>query len=56
MKIRWMAMVLAIGLGSAVQAADPVDLGKANLTLGIPGQGQLSVKEIEAWLANPKNH
>jgi cytochrome c peroxidase len=56
MKIRWMAMVLAIGASSVAQAADPVDLGKANLTLGIPGQGQLSVKEIESWLANPKNH
>lgn len=56
MKFRRLALLITLGLGSVAQAADPVELGKANLTSGIPGKGPLSVKEIEAWLANPKNH
>lgn len=56
MKFRWLAMLITLGLGTVAQAADPVELGKANLTSGIPGKGPLTLKEIETWLANPKNH
>jgi cytochrome c peroxidase len=56
MRFRWLALLVTFGLGSVAQAADPVELGKANLTSGIPGKGPLTLKEIEAWLANPKNH
>lgn len=31
-------------------------LGSPELTAGIPGEGPLKLAEIEAWLANPKNH
>jgi cytochrome c peroxidase len=56
MKFRSLALLLTLGFSSIAVAAEPVQLGKANLTAGIPGKGPLTVKEIEAWLANPKNH
>lgn len=31
-------------------------LGSPELTAGIPGEGNLKIEEIEAWLANPRNH
>ena len=31
-------------------------LGSAELTAGIPGDGPLTVEQIEAWLADPSNH
>lgn len=33
-----------------------VVLGGADLTSGLPGEGELSVEEIRAWLDDPKNH
>ncbi len=33
-----------------------VVLGSAELTAGIPGEGPLSVAEIQAWLDKPENH
>jgi cytochrome c peroxidase len=36
--------------------SNKVLLGSPELTAGIPGEGKLKVAEIEAWLANPKNH
>ncbi len=33
-----------------------VTLGDPQLTAGIPGEGDLSVDEIEAWLENPEHH
>ena len=33
-----------------------VELGSAELTAGIPGEGALQVVEIQAWLDNPENH
>jgi len=56
MKFRYLAILITLGFGSLAKAADPVELGKANLTTGIPGKGTLTIKEIELWLANPKNH
>ncbi|MFN7770934.1 MAG: cytochrome c peroxidase [Planctomycetaceae bacterium] len=33
-----------------------VVLGSPELTAGIPGDGPLTVAQVEAWLADPKNH
>lgn len=33
-----------------------VTLGDPSLTAGIPGQGPLTVEEIQAWLDDPSNH
>ena len=35
---------------------ETVMLGSGDLVAGIPGTGDLTVSEIEAWLGNPKNH
>lgn len=35
---------------------ETVLLGSGDLLTGIPGEGDLSTAEIEAWLADPKNH
>jgi cytochrome c peroxidase len=40
----------------APQAGGKVMLGSPELTAGIPGEGPLKIAEIEAWLADPKNH
>jgi cytochrome c peroxidase len=44
--------------GDDTSQADPskVDLGDPSLTMGIPGEGPLTVEEIQAWLDNPNNH
>lgn len=36
--------------------AETVQLGDPSLTAGVPGEGDLSLEEVEAWLAEPKNH
>jgi len=56
MKSRWIAIWVAVGFAGIVQAAEPVPLGKADLTTGIPGTGKLTIQQIESWLADPKNH
>lgn len=38
------------------EAAVEVSLGGDALTSGIPGEGPLSMTDIEAWLADPNNH
>jgi cytochrome c peroxidase len=45
----------------AVRAAGELEsetvlLGTPSLTTGIPGSGALTVAEVEAWLAEPRNH
>lgn len=35
---------------------ETVTLGEASLTAGIPGEGDLTNEQIDAWLADPKNH
>ncbi|MEM8944265.1 MAG: cytochrome c peroxidase [Planctomycetota bacterium] len=35
---------------------EKVLLGSGQLLLGIPGDGELTVEQIDAWLADPKNH
>jgi|694.fasta_scaffold21053_5 cytochrome c peroxidase len=56
MKSRWIAIWVAVGFAGIVQAAEPIPLGKADLTTGIPGTGKLTIQQIESWLADPKNH
>ena len=41
---------------AAAAASHKVLLGSPELTAGIPGAGPVSVKEIQAWLDNPRNH
>ena len=41
--------------GAEVNTAKVV-LGSPELTAGIPGDGPLTVAQVEAWLADPKNH
>lgn len=38
------------------QASAKVRLGSPELTAGIPGEGQLTLEQIKAWLAKPENH
>lgn len=45
----------AIISGSAL-AGEPVMLGGSELASGLPGNGPLTVAEIEEWLADPANH
>jgi cytochrome c peroxidase len=40
----------------AVASGAPVLLGSPELTAGIPGDGPLTPKKVQAWLADPKNH
>ncbi len=44
----------------AVKAADgkreKILLGEASLTAGVPGSGEITLDEIDAWLADTKNH
>jgi cytochrome c peroxidase len=40
----------------AATGAQAVMLGTPELTAGIPGKGRLTVGEIRAWLADPRNH
>ncbi|BBO36360.1 cytochrome-c peroxidase [Lacipirellula parvula] len=36
--------------------AETVQLGDPSLTAGIPGEGEITLEEMEVWLAEPKNH
>ena len=38
------------------QSGGKILLGSPELTAGIPGEGSLSVEDIQAWLDNPQNH
>lgn len=38
------------------KVTETVMLGAEDLTAGIPGEGPLTVEQIRAWLANPRNH
>jgi cytochrome c peroxidase len=56
------AMTLALGITTTApgraddEASAAVILGDPTLTAGIPGEGPLTMGEIEAWLADRKNH
>lgn len=51
---------VAVGLllgGQAVAAeSTKVALGDPTLTAGIPGEGPLTIQELQKWLADPANH
>ena len=36
--------------------AETVQLCDPSLTAGVPGEGDLTLEEVEKWLADPKNH
>ena len=40
----------------ASSVKDPVTLGAPELTAGIPGEGPLTLPQIQAWLDDPGNH
>ena len=56
---RQMAVVaglMAVLLPHAIARAEKVLLPNDSLTAGIPGDGALTLPQIEKWLADPKNH
>jgi len=44
------------GEAPAASAEGTILLGSPHLTAGIPGEGPLSVADVQAWLADPANH
>jgi cytochrome c peroxidase len=40
---------------AAAEPAETVQLGEPALTAGVPGSGPITLKEIDGWLADPKN-
>lgn len=62
MKSMCLALAIAaasLTLASSISAAEPsnaVTLGDPSLTAGIPGEGPLTIEQINKWLANPANH
>ncbi|RCS41268.1 cytochrome-c peroxidase [Bremerella cremea] len=62
MKSMCLALAIAaasLTLASSISAAPPsntVTLGDSSLTAGIPGEGPLTVEQINKWLADPANH
>jgi cytochrome c peroxidase len=54
----FVGLTLFCAVAAAQQEApsETVLLGTDELTSGIPGKGPLKLEEIQAWLANPKNH
>jgi cytochrome c peroxidase len=54
-----LCLSLTCGLAAAAHAEpskNRVLLGSPELTAGIPGDGPLTLKQIDAWLAKPENH
>ena len=52
-------LILSVTTSATVAAenfASKVTLGVDLLTSGIPGEGPLTVSEVQEWLANPENH
>ncbi|PQO42764.1 cytochrome-c peroxidase [Blastopirellula marina] len=62
MKSTCLALAIAaasLTLAGSISAAEPsnaVTLGDPSLTAGIPGEGPLTLEQINKWLANPANH
>jgi len=40
----------------AVAGTEKVMLGEPSLTAGVPGEGAITLEQIDAWLADPRNH
>lgn len=64
-KLNFLSLVLLAGLVTSVSGFGPattagerehVLLGGDGLTSGIPGEGVLTVEQIDKWLADPRNH
>ncbi|MFM8734541.1 MAG: cytochrome-c peroxidase [Pirellulales bacterium] len=49
------AAIAAAAPSATEQAREKVELGDPALTAGVPGSGPITLAEIDAWLANPKN-
>jgi cytochrome c peroxidase len=50
------ALILVPCTAPAAEGENTVTLGDPALTAGIPGTGELTLDQIEAWLARPENH
>lgn len=50
------ACALRVGGAAFAQERPAVTLGAPELTAGIPGSGPLTLAQIDAWLADPRNH
>jgi len=46
----------AAGPAAVVAETEKVLLGEPSLTAGVPGEGAITPEQIDAWLADPKNH
>lgn len=55
-KATFFALIALASLNPVTNAADPIKLGDPALTAGIPGQGDLTVQQVTAWLAKSENH
>jgi cytochrome c peroxidase len=57
MKKYWfLGSAIAVVSGLTAFGVETVQLGKSDLTKGIPGAGPLSISQIKAFLDNPQNH
>jgi cytochrome c peroxidase len=54
--LSWLLAVTAVGGSAQAVELEKVLLGTPELTLGIPGNGQLQLAELEEYLNQPKNH
>jgi cytochrome c peroxidase len=55
MQLRSLLLLTLSCLAVSTHAAD-TKLGDPSLTAGIPGQGELTLQQANAWLAKPENH
>ncbi len=53
-----LAVVAGLLLGGQAIGAEPakIVLGDPTLTAGIPGEGPLTIQELQKWLSDPANH
>jgi cytochrome c peroxidase len=58
MRFSWLFLVGSIvaPLGGSMVSAVEVQLGSPSLTAGIPGEGGLTLTEVQEWLKDPANH
>lgn len=59
MKLRFISLLTVAALTAQftpVHAADAVKLGSGALTQGVPGEGALTVAQVNEWLSNSENH
>lgn len=58
MRLSWLFLVGSIvaPLGGSMVSAVEVQLGSPSLTAGIPGEGGLTLSQVQEWLKDPANH